>query len=178
LGPKIVIHYTGHRVSGEGLHTSFPAEKEKNVTEKIAEVIAELDVVAAFGSLAAGADILFAEEFFRRAVSFHIVLPFGIDEFKKTSVAPSGAPWLDRFDGLILHANTLEMLSGSPPLNTSYERCTTYAMRQALRIAQEVGAIPLQIAVWNGVSGGAIAGTSADVAHWHKLGFGTKIIGV
>ena len=74
----------------------------------------ELDEVGAgfgYGSLAAGADILFAEELLRRGAELHVTLPFDTEDFKAVSVAPAGADWLTRFELCLKAATSVQYSS-------------------------------------------------------------------
>ena len=61
LLPPRVIHYLGHIISAAGGRGRFPATEEETVRQEIGECFATRDIGFAYGSLAAGADILFAE---------------------------------------------------------------------------------------------------------------------
>ncbi len=67
--PLCVVHYTGHRMSGAGTHTALVPSAEPAVRDAIASLLDRLNVAAAFGSLASGADTLFAEAFLTRGGS-------------------------------------------------------------------------------------------------------------
>ena len=60
-----------------------------------------------FGSLAGGSDILVAEALLLRGGELNVVLPFGVDEFRRVSVEPSGADWLPRFDRCLAGARSV-----------------------------------------------------------------------
>src|SRR5262249_17022083 len=61
LAPRRVIHYLGHIISAPGKPGRFPAKEETRVKKEIDKLLADEDVGFGYGSLAAGADILFAE---------------------------------------------------------------------------------------------------------------------
>ena len=69
-----VIHYAGHIISAKS--DRFPASAEPDVATRIRQKLVELDARIAYGSLAAGADILFAEAILERGGELHVVLPF------------------------------------------------------------------------------------------------------
>ena len=96
LAPPRVVHYCGHMISAPGAAGRFPHDREPAVAAAIAEQVS--DVALAFGSLACGADILYAEALLERGAELHVHLPCAIDEFVAVSVEPGGPGWRDRFE--------------------------------------------------------------------------------
>jgi class 3 adenylate cyclase len=92
-----VIYYAGHIISPKGAGGRFPAEMEDEVRQRIEDYLKSESIGIAFGSLAAGADILFAETCIDMGIDLHLVLPFDVEEFLETSVRPSGGDWEKRF---------------------------------------------------------------------------------
>jgi len=97
LGMPAVLHYAGHRIALPGARGRFRADQERIVTCKVNEFLEAAPVGWAYGSLAAGADILIAERLLERGAHLHVVLPFEKTEFIKVSVEPSGGDWVRRF---------------------------------------------------------------------------------
>jgi class 3 adenylate cyclase len=58
------------------------------VATDIAALLDGMRIGAAYGSLASGADILFAEALLRQGVALNVVLPFAADDFIEQSVRP------------------------------------------------------------------------------------------
>src|ERR1700693_5650857 len=96
LAPPRVIHYLGHIISAPGGRGRFPASEEETVKRQIAGRLAANDIGFAYGSLAAGADILFAEAALEAGVRLNVVMPFAVEEFIEISVRPAGADWVAR----------------------------------------------------------------------------------
>lgn len=175
-GGRCALHFAGHRISGAGLSTRFPAAQEARVAAEISRVLDELEVAAAFGSLAAGADLLVAEAVVARDIPLHLVFPFGIPAFRASSVAPSGGDWVARFDRIVRRAAHVEILCGRPDDDAAYARCTRRAMDSTQQFAAARNVAAVQLAVWDGVSTGGAAGTAADVAAWRSRGLPTRVI--
>src|SRR5207302_9971254 len=93
LAPPRVIHFVGHIISAPGGPGRFPAGQEETIKAKIAARLDAGDIGFAYGSLAAGADILFAEAILKRRIGLEIVLPFAVEEFIEVSVRPAGPGW-------------------------------------------------------------------------------------
>ena len=82
LAPPLVIHYLGHIISAPGAPGRFLAHEETAVRQKITECFAERQVGFAYGSLAAGADIMFAEAALEQGAILNVVLPFVEEDYR------------------------------------------------------------------------------------------------
>ena len=107
LAVPTVIHFGGHMISAPGERGRFPAEAEGQVADAIADYLTQGAVGFGFGSLACGADILFAEALLASGAELHVVLPFAVEEFKAESVARGGPTWPARFDRCLVEATTV-----------------------------------------------------------------------
>ena len=180
LAPPRIIHYLGHIISVPGGRGRFPASEEENVRRQINEQISASDVGFAYGSLAAGADILFAEAVLEHGASLHVVLPFAIEEFIEVSVRPAGPGWVERFHrcfeaAAATHFATTERYLGDDSL---FGYCSQLAMGLALLRAGHICAPVEQIAVWDGKPAASQAGTAVDIASWKHSGMPQTIIPV
>ncbi|HJU19026.1 MAG TPA: adenylate/guanylate cyclase domain-containing protein [Stellaceae bacterium] len=183
LAPPRVIHYLGHIISAPGKPGRFPAEQEPMVKEAIEKMLDQEDVGFGYGSLAAGADILFAEALLARGASLHVVLLFDREEFVKISVKPSGAEWIKRFDRCYraakkngaVHFATEDSYLGDDYLFTY---CNQLAMGLALLRARHLSTAVEQIVVWDGNPPTGPAGTAADMQTWQRAGLPRKEIPV
>ncbi len=183
LVPPRVIHYLGHIIAPPGSPGRFPAEQERATKGAIEAMLAEEDVGFGYGSLAAGADILFAEALIARRASLHVVLPFDCEEFVEVSVRPSGARWVERFRRCFraaqksgsVHFATEDRYLGDDHL---FSYCSQLAMGLALLRAQHLSASPEQIVVWDGNPPNGPAGTAADLADWRRAGLPRREIRV
>lgn len=77
---------------------SLPPERERALRERVDRALARRRVGFAFGSLSAGAEIVFAEAVLDKGLELKVVLPFEIEEYRQLMVAPWGAEWIARFD--------------------------------------------------------------------------------
>ena len=179
LAPPRVVHFLGHIIAPPGRPGRFPATQENQVKAAIAEVLAARDVGFGYGSLAAGADILFAEALLDRGASLHVVLPFHREEFVEVSVRPSGEAWVARFEACLeraaVHFATEDHYLGDDHL---FGYCSQVAMGLALLRARHLSADVEQIAIWDGQPVTGPAGTAADVEHWRRTGNAQHIISV
>ncbi|MEW5998216.1 tetratricopeptide repeat-containing protein [Blastomonas sp. CCH1-A6] len=114
-----------------------------DVVAAIAQFIASERPGFAFGALAAGADLLFAEAFTAwrdaecPAAELHVVLPYPVDQFRQISVAAFGDRWTSRFDEALAQASTVTAYGlGDPKLPLAVDYADRVAMGRAVRNAQ------------------------------------------
>lgn len=174
LRPPGTLVYSGHMIGGR-----FDAEQEGNVAAALAKALDEDLPIAAFGSLAGGADILVAEALIARNVEVHVALPFGVEDFKAVSVHSSGTGWSTRFDACLARAASVHYVDtgrylGDPAV---FGTCARLSMGRALLRAEVMDSAASMLAVWDGAPAGrAIVGTSADVEQWRQGGRAVKIV--
>ncbi len=180
LAPPTVIHYAGHIIAAPGMAGRFPATAESAVTARIAALLAERDVGFGYGSLASGADILFAEALLARGAQLHVLLPFRRDEFIEESVRPSGKRWVSRFEACLAGARSVRYATEDEYLgdDTLYVYCSRLAMGLAVLASQHLFAPIEQFAVWDGTPTHGTAGTATDVVVWRDSGRPQTIIPV
>jgi class 3 adenylate cyclase len=180
LGPPRVIHYLGHIISPPGGRGRFPANEAKAVQRQIVERMAADDIGFAYGSLAAGADILFAESALERGASLNIVLPFTVEEFIDVSVRPAGDDWVERFNQCFEAAATKRFATTGRYLgdDSLFGYCSQLAMGFALLRANDTCAPVEQMAVWDGKPAAGPVGTAVDIGRWKKTRMPQTIIAV
>ena len=180
-----VIYYAGHIISPPGDTGRFPADQEDAVREQIERYLDGGKIGFAFGSLAAGSDILFAEACRDRNIDLHVVLPFDSAEFIKTSVRPAGQQWVERFyDCMQWCAQGSEHGAASVTYATDgaflgdeslFLYGAQFAMGLAALRARNLDTAPRMIAVFDGASTKGV-GTDGSVDMWAGLGFGADVI--
>lgn len=165
-GPE-VVHFCGHRISAR-----FPADAEPRVAAAIDAAVARRPPAFAYGALASGADILWAEALLGHGAELHVVLPFAREEFVAASVAPAGPQWVERFERCLARAAAVTYATDAPaPLeDLLYRYGAELAMGLALLRARYLHAPARQLAVWDGEPAGGEAGTAIDVATWRRRG--------
>jgi hypothetical protein len=175
-----VINYLGHMIAGAGTRGSFPADLESEVAAGIAAYLDDHRVGVAFGALASGADILFAEALLERDAALHVVLPFHRDRFRDISVAGAGADWGARFDRCLDRARSVRTAVEDDTIGMAelFAYGARYAMGLAILHARQIGAEVWQAAVWDQQPPEGEAGTSVDVALWRSKGGRTDVIAV
>lgn len=177
IAPR-VIHYCGHMIEPPGKDGRFVAEGEEKIAADIRKYLDDNNVGFAFGSLACGADILFAEAMIRRKGEIHIVLPFRDAEFVKESVRDGGTKWVRRFNRCRKAAASVTYATEDSYLgeNSLFGYCSQLAMGLAVLRARYLDTNIEQVALWDGKETGGEAGTSADIAIWRGLNLPQTIL--
>jgi class 3 adenylate cyclase len=167
INPRAVMHYCGHIVAPPGAAGRFPADQADDVARRSAAFFNSNLIGRAFGSLAAGADIIIAEAALAAGVELEVVFPFAQEEFVAVSVAPAAADWKARFEACLKAASHVHFVTEEAYLGDDalFGYTTEYALGLAKLHAASLDAPLQQLAVWDGVSGppGARAGTAHDL---------------
>lgn len=172
LRPPAVAHFAGHMI-GDRFHPT----SEPRVTAEIRAALERHAVGYGFGSLASGADILFAEQLLARGAELHVVLPFDAAQFITTSVGD----WAPRFHACLARASSITygtLDASTEDTDALYAYGGQLAMGLALLRAGFLATHAVQLAVWDGKPARGLAGTGADVATWRKRGLVTDVIAI
>jgi class 3 adenylate cyclase/tetratricopeptide (TPR) repeat protein len=179
--PPAVVHFLGPMLAAPGQKGGFRPIQVATVAADIAAVLGGMRIGAAYGSLASGADILFAEALLEHDVALNVVLPFATDDFIKQSVRPAGEDWVRRFEACLAAAKTVRFATEDAYLGDDqlFTYSSSLAMGLASLCARHLHAPLMQLAVWDGgVDDSANAGTAADMSVWRKAGHPVTIVPV
>ena len=173
-----VAHFCGHRIAAAGESGRFPSAAERSVSEGIEAELKNDAPSFAYGSLASGADIMWAEALLERGAELHIVLPFARDAFIQSSVASSGPGWVERFHRCLNAAVDVTYATDNAfvPDDALYRYAGELAMGLALLRARHLDADVRQLAVWDGNPDRGDAGTAFDVNTWRASGNPVSVI--
>lgn len=165
-----VVHFAGHRIATSQGAGRFLASAEAEVSRLIAARLDAARIAFAYGSLASGADILFAEALSERGIDVHVVLPFALDDFVAHSVADAGTGWVSRFEHCLSTAAEVVYATDDAFLGDDvlYRYGAELAMGLALLRARNLDADARQLVVWDGDAARGGAGTAIDVAAWRR----------
>jgi adenylate cyclase len=166
-----MIHYCGH---------IFGADEalESRLARDFAQKLDRHGASIAFGSLAAGSDIVFAETLLERGGELHVVLPFRAADFVAQSVAPGGPSWVQRFEACLAKAASATFASEACFVedDEQFAYGSMLAMGMARLRARHLETEAIQIAAWDSRPPGGAAGTAADVERWKRMGGRSEII--
>jgi class 3 adenylate cyclase len=177
--PRIVV-VSGHmldRLSRK--QPRFPHSIEEAVRVEVRQRLARMEAQVGFGSLACGADMIFAESLLERGGEINIVFPFRQDDFKQSSVdIIPGRDFSERFDGILKNASTVTTLNelGTANDGAAYEYCNLALIGLALLKGQFLGIDVMPLAVWDGKIGDGRGGTESFVKYWKDKGTKVELI--
>lgn len=175
LLPETVIHYCGHIYDR---HRPLDKNGERELLLRIENVISNMHCAVAYGSLAAGADIMFAESILKQGGELNIWLPFGTESFCDVLVRTAGEDWGKRFYRCIEGAHTVSCATESDFLgeDSLFKFCSDVAMGMAIMRANSLNTKLKQLAVWNQMESSQGSGTYLNIAKWKELGHDSEII--
>lgn len=160
------LHYCGHMP-----READDPTQELGMVVRIREALVSQRVGAAFGGLAAGADILVVEALLARGVRPRIILPCAAEAYAAASVLPAGERWLPRFRQCLAQAEvTILDEAPFPGDDLHLAMASRRAMGLAALHARNLDGQALQIAAWDGGVPRGQAGTAVDVADWQASG--------
>lgn len=93
--PPASLHFAGH------LGIAAHGASEAGLSAALAALFDQRRTGFAWGALAAGADIVIAEQLLLRGIAVHAVLPCPPDKFAVQSVDPAGADWVARYRAVL-----------------------------------------------------------------------------
>lgn len=147
-------------------------ENDNGVIQVIRNFIEQEQPGFAYGALAAGSDLVFAQAFldhkhkYGSASQLHIILPFPVGQFRDLSVQPFGDDWLEKFDSVLEQAEKVDILGlDDPPLALAVEIADRMAMGQAVRNANNLQSTAKAVTV-----AGAGEALRRQLAFWRDSG--------
>lgn len=174
----------GHRIDDETrTRRRFPAEREPAVRAAVDAWLSVHDVGAGDRAVcggASGADIVFAEACLARDVPVDLLLARPPTEFVRSSVAPDGDGWVERFQALLVDRRVrvrvqADLLGPVPEGENRYARNNRWMLSHSLDLAPASSVHVL--AVWDGDrAAGGPGGTADYVAVAHEAGLGVDTI--
>jgi hypothetical protein len=178
FAPPTIIHYVGHIIAAPGQPGRLRAEEEGAVSARIAATLDGMRIGAAYGSLAAGSDLLFVEALQARGIAVNIVLPFRVEDMIEQSVRRAGESWIARFNTALAAAKTVRFATEDAYLGDDhlFSYCSSLAMGLAVLFARHMQAPLRQLVVWDGEARSGVAGTVSDMKAWQKAGHRQDII--
>ena len=173
--PPRPLHYAGHiRLERTGI--------DQDALEiSISDALQYEDVGFGYGALAAGGDILFAENLLEQGAELHVILPCSRDVFKRESVVPFGENWVERFEACMAGASSIRVLSPNAtwPDRNLNRLSGLSAMGHATLKGQSLSVDPLQMLILKDID--APSYTAVHARDWSLTGhaqFGVSASGL
>jgi len=170
--PPMALHFAGHIFGMPGSKQELNATNIHAIEKTIVDAVLAENIGFAYGALAAGSDIVIAEQILACGAELHLVLPCQDEVFLEESVRPFGEEWVTRFYHCISHAKSVHYVSEDT--DTADDLTLAFgseiAMGHAVLKAQALATEAVQMLVWDGQIPSSGAGTARDAALWAKTG--------
>jgi Adenylate and Guanylate cyclase catalytic domain len=178
LAGPAVVYYCGHRIDLHCESGRFPAEAETRAARGMALALERHPAAYAYGALAGGADVMWAEALLARGCELHVVLPFVEAKFVELSVASCGRGWSERFHRCLEAATTVRVATDDTLVadDVLFRYGGELAMGLALLRARYLDAEVRQLALWDRRPALGAAGTAIDVVTWQRSGRPVTIV--
>jgi len=154
----VVVALAGRRVdAAEAEAPRFPARNLAAVEERICELLKESDARVLVCAAACGADILALEVAVKLGIRRRVVLPYGRELFRETSVIDRPGDWGARYDRLldeIAAQDDLVVLGFDHGDNTTYLATNSAIIDEACKVADAQQHEILAVIVWDGKARG------------------------
>jgi len=150
----MIIALAGRRIDAEDAEEKrFPLELKDIVYEKIREFFHNINATVLISSAACGADLLSQKAARELGIEQYIILPFGREKFRKTSVTDRPGDWGELFDEIcdeVEEKGNLVVLKGfEDDEEKAYSVVTTKILERAELLQSDKRKI-LAVAVWDG----------------------------
>jgi len=149
---------------------------ETKLGDEMRDVIIREKVGFGYGALAAGADIIIAEQLLDCGAELHVVLPFAEADFLAQSVAPSGDSWVRRYRECKSLATTVTFASNMSYVGeqTQFAYGSKVTMGMARLRARHLNGEAIQLAIIEGAGAGTLSGS--DIAAWRAVGSKSEVV--
>jgi len=151
-------------------------ELEARLAAEVRDVIARENIGFAYGALAAGSDILIAEQLLDAGCEVDVILPFTEADFMAQSVAPGGDEWVRRYVRCKQRAASLTVASNmsyvGEMMQFAYGSKVTMGMAR-LR-ARHLNGEAIQIAIVESKTARTLSGS--DIGAWQQAGGRSAVI--
>jgi hypothetical protein len=153
----MILALAGRRVDAvDAKQQRFPAKNVDMVRERIRNLLQTQSAVTLVGSAACGADLLALSEASKLGLRSRVVLPYGREKFRTTSVTDRQGDWGPLYDKLlneveksgdliVIHANSED---------TAYGETNQSILDEALLLGRQLMDQVTAVLVWDGKSRG------------------------
>jgi hypothetical protein len=166
-----VLAFVGHLIDAPDRPTPrFPAALAPAVTAAIGERLARMHLPVVYTSAACGADLIFVEAALDMGAEVNVVLPFDREDFVRTSVAPGGDSWTNRFDQALSRAARIIMATEERYLDDDvlFEHAAMLLEGLCVLRAAQLETVPALLCVADAAAPGGVGGTLASYQRWAR----------
>lgn len=108
LPPPVLVIFAGQGLDLPGQEEPiFPSYMEKQVKQRLHDMLEGLEAQIGYCSAAAGSEILFIEAMLEREAEVHLFLPCAVEDFVAARVAHAGPRWERRFHNALKLATSI-----------------------------------------------------------------------
>jgi adenylate cyclase len=143
---------------------------EARLAAEMSEAILREDVGFAYGALAAGSDILIAEQLLKAGAELHVVLPFTEADFLEQSVDPGGEHWVRRYHACMARATSVTFASNMSYVGegSQFAYGSKVTMGMARLRARHLHGDAIQLAIVETAKATTLSGS--DIGDWRASG--------
>ncbi len=94
--------HAGNRVDAhDRARARFPGQQVSVVEQRMRALLSRMQPDRVVSAAAGGADLLLLDQCYQLGLSYQVVLPLPVEDFRARSVADQGQAWVERFDRLV-----------------------------------------------------------------------------
>jgi hypothetical protein len=161
---RVVIALAGRRIDAPDAETPrFPLRNVSRVERQVGELFTREAAGALVTSAACGADLVALTVAGTLGIPRRVVLPFGADEFRATSVTDRPGDWGPVYDRVMAEVNPNDVvtLAGFDAGYDTYLATNHAIFDEALALARRASVETLAVVAWEGASRGSDDTTAA-----------------
>ena len=150
----MIIAVAGRRIDAEGTSTArFPLKNVALVQERLEELLSREAATGVVSSGACGADLVALTAAGARGLRRRMVLPFGRDEFRASSVTDRPGDWGPVYDRMLAELDKttdVVTLAGHVAGEAAYAAANDVILREAATLARQAATEVVAVLVWEG----------------------------
>jgi len=177
----MIIALAGRRIDApEASVARFPLRNVPLVEQRLGKLFEEVSATMLISSAACGADLVALGAAGARGIRRHVILPFGRDTFRATSVTDRPGEWGPLYDRILAELERdgeVATLSGQAEGAEAYIAANHAILRRAVASARQSGTQAMAALVWEGSSRGDDDATAAFGDEARMLGLPVEAVG-
>jgi hypothetical protein len=174
---KRVTALAGRRIDASDAKVArFPLSEVPRVRRELRELFIREEIEMLVCAAACGADLIALEQASELGIRCRIVLPFAVDEFRRSSVVDRPGEWGPLFDAVVESATLRNDLVLGHHVENMHAAFTLANERILQEASLQTGRQLMAIVVWDGVSRGTDDVTAHFVTLASELNFAIRTI--
>jgi hypothetical protein len=174
-----VVAVAGRRIDADGAYPPrFPLANVPLVRKRLVDLLMAENAVAVVCSAACGADLMALEAAGELGLRRRVVLPFGPERFRETSVVDRPGVWSEIYDRVIAEVEATGDLVVLPSMagndSDAYQAANKAIIQEAVSLAGATQ--PMAVVVWEGTPRSDSDATEAFRALAENAGFSLSLV--